>query len=377
MFDRILDLYNIIARKSLFLFGSRQTGKSFYLKHKYKNVMYIDLLKTDEFFRLSSKPSLLREQVLATKPSLVIIDEIQKLPILLNEVHFLIEEIDTKFILTGSSAKKLKYGGANLLGGRALTRYLFPLVSAEIPNWDLIKIINFGSLPSIYQSPEPFEDLEGYVGTYLKEEIQAEGLVRKLEHFSQFLHLSALCNTELLNFSNIGSDLGMPAKTVREYFRILEDTLIGFSLHPYKKTEKRKAISTAKFYYFDVGVANILASRTNITTKTELFGKAFEHFIALELRAFLEYKRDKRQLYFWRSKSGQEVDFLLGEKVAIEVKGTDNVSEKHLKGLRYLSEDIALERKIVVSLDPIKRVVGDIEIFPVKEFLENLWNNKI
>lgn len=374
MFNRILDIESVINRKSVFLFGPRQTGKSYYLKKNYGSEMYIDLLKTDEFFRLSSNPSLLREYVKSDNPELVIIDEIQKLPALLDEVQFLIEELGTKFILTGSSARKLKYGGANLLGGRALTRHMFPLVSAEIPEYDLIRIVNYGSIPSIYLSGEPFEDLEGYVGTYLREEIQAEGIVRKLEHFSKFLNLAAICDTEMLNFSNIGSDLGMPAKTIREYFRILEDTLVGFLLQPYTKTIKRKAISTAKFYFFDIGVSNVLASRSNITMKTELFGKAFEHFIALELRAFLEYSRDKRELAYWRSKSGYEVDFLLGDTVAIEVKGTETVTEKHLKGIKALSEDIDLDRKIVVSLDSRKRRIDDIEIYPYQEFLRELWN---
>jgi len=377
LFKRILDFDVLLNRKSVFLFGPRQTGKSFYLKHKYKDVMYIDLLKTDEFFRLSSRPSLLREYISAEQPKIVIIDEIQKLPILLDEVHYLIEELGVRFILTGSSAKKLKYGSANFLGGRALTRHLFPLVSKEIPSFDLMRIVNYGTLPSIYLSEDPFEDLEGYVGTYLKEEIQAEGFVRKLEHFSKFLNLAAICDTEMLNFSSIGSDLGMPAKTVREYFRILEDTLVGFLLQPYTKTTKRKAISTAKFYFFDIGVSNVLASRTKITQKTELFGKAFEHFIGLELRAYLEYMRDKRDLTYWRSKSGYEVNFLLGDSVAIEVKGTENVADKHLRGLRALAEDIKLERKIVVSLDQRARLIGDIEIIPYRDFLELLWQNKI
>ncbi len=378
MFKRVIDLSTIIERKSVFLFGPRQTGKSFYLKNSFENVFYYDLLKTDLFFRLSANPSLIREELLASKEKkLVIIDEIQKLPVLLDEVHYLIENHDIRFILTGSSARKLKYGAANLLGGRALTRHLFPLTTTEIPDYNLERIINFGSLPAFYTSPDPYEDLESYVGTYLKEEIIAEGVVRKLEHFTRFLRLAAQCDTEMLNYSNIGSDLGMPAKTIREYFRILEDTLIGTVLEPFTGTVKRKAISTAKFYFFDIGVSNILAERSYIKPKTELFGKAFEHFIFLELKAYLDYSRKRAKLTFWRSKAGHEVDFLIGDKIAIEVKSSDMVSAKHLKGLKALAEDLDLTRKIVVSMDPVHRKIGEIDIYPYKLFLEKLWDNEI
>jgi len=378
MYNRVLDIQTTIQRKSLFLFGPRQTGKSFYLKYHYKNCHYYDLLKTDLFFRLVSNPSLLREEVLADPDNkIIIIDEIQKLPILLDEVHFLIEEYGKKFILTGSSARKLKYGASNLLGGRALTRHLYPLVSIEIPNYDLQRIINFGSLPAIYDSPEPIEDLEAYVGTYLKEEIQAEGAVRKLEQFSKFLNLAAISNTEIVNFSSIGSDIGLPAKTIREYFRILEDTLIGVLLEPYSKTIKRKATTKAKFYYFDIGVANILANRFSIKPHTELFGKSFEHFICLELHAFLDYNKIRQPLTFWRSQSGYEVDFLIGDSIAIEVKGSAMVKEKHCRGLNALAEELKLDKKIIVSMDPHKRLLGDIEIIPYREFLQSLWDKSL
>ena len=378
MYTRVLDIQKIIQRKSLFLFGPRQTGKSFYLKHHFKNVLYYDLLKTDLFFRLTSNPSLLREEILAdTDNKIIIIDEIQKIPILLDEVHLLIEEYGRRFILTGSSARKLKYGASNLLAGRALTRHLYPLVSKEIVNYDLERIINFGSMPAIYDSPEPIEDLEAYAGTYLKEEIQAEGIVRKLEQFSKFLNLAAITNTEILNFSSIGSHLGLPAKTVREYFRILEDTLIGILLEPYTKTSKRKATTRAKFYYFDIGVANILANRFSIKPQTELFGKVFEHFICLELHAYLNYNKIRQPLTFWRSKSGYEVDFLIGDTIAIEVKGSVMVKDKHCRGLNALAEDLNLDKKIIVSMDPNRRQLGDIMIIPYREFLHLLWGNNL
>src|SRR3989338_8568957 len=234
-YTRILDLQTPLKRKSLFLFGPRQTGKTFYLKKTFPNIPFYNLLESKTFLRLSQRPHLLREELMATASAnpLIIIDEIQKLPLLLDEVHSLIEEKKMKFILTGSSARKLKRGGANLLGGRATTLHLYPLVSAEIPNFDLIRALNWGTLPSLYPSDDPENDLHDYVGNYLKEEIQAEGLARNIGNFS-----------------------------------ILEDTLIGYILEPYTKTKKRKAVSTAKFYFFDCGVCNVLAGRRNISPKT-------------------------------------------------------------------------------------------------------------
>jgi predicted AAA+ superfamily ATPase len=277
----------------------------------------------------------------------------------------------------GAAPGNSKGGGANLLAGRAATCHLFPLVSAEIPGYQLLKILNFGSLPFIYNSESPEDDLLSYVGTYLKEEVQAEGMVRRIENFSKFLQLAALVNGELLNFSNVASDMGMPSKTIKEYFLILEDTLIGHFLQPFTRTQKRKAISTAKFYFFDVGVANTLAGRSRIRPKTELFGKALEHFIFLEIKAFLSYRNDKRQISFWRSKSGYEVDFVLGESTGIEVKGTEMVTEKHLAGLKSLAEEIPLKKKIVVSLDSKPRLLENIRVLPVSVFLKELWGGSI
>ena len=338
------------------------------------------MLESKTFLRLSQRPHLLREEVLALTSNKypIVIDEIQKLPILLDEVHTLIEEKKIKFILTGSSARKLKRGGANLLGGRAATFHLFPLVFCEIPNFDLIRALNWGTLPFIYSSSDPENDLIDYVGNYLKEEIRMEGLARNIENFSRFLQTASLCNTELLNFTNIGNDAQISPRTVAEYFSILEDTLIGYVLEPYTKTKKRKAVSTAKFYFFDCGVCNVLAGRRNIKPKTELFGKSFEHFVFAELRAFLSYERDPRPLTFWRSQlSDYEVDFLIGNEIAIEVKGTSLVTERHLTGIKALSEELKLKKKIVVSMDDKPRQIEDIEILPIRIFLTKLWSKNL
>ena len=377
-YSRLIDLKNEIRKKSLFLFGPRQTGKTFLLQKTFPQAPFYNLLLADTFFKISQRPQIIREELLALakRPPVVIIDEIQKLPILLDEVQHLIEQ-GYHFILTGSSARKLKRGSGNLLGGRARTRHLFPLVTREIPKYDLIRLLNYGAIPSIYDSGEPEIDLESYVGNYLKEEIQAEGLIRKIENFSRFLQVAALSSAELINFANIGSDAGVPARSVAEYFTILEDTLLGYLLEPYTKTKKRKAITTAKFYFFDVGVCNTLAGRKNIMPKTELFGKVLEHFIFTELKAFCHYHHDQRALGYWRSKSGYEVDFLLADETAIEVKASGMITERHCTGLKALGEELNLKKKIIVSLDQSPRRMGSIEILPVQIFLHKLWNKEI
>lgn len=380
IYERLLDLKKDASKKSLFLFGPRLTGKTYLLKHVFPQSPFYNLLLADTFLKISQRPQIIREELEALGNNCnqpIIIDEIQKLPILLDEVQHLIEDKKIRFILTGSSSRKLKRGGGNLLGGRAWTRQLFPLVSKEIPNYNLERLLNYGSIPSIYNSNDQEQDLAAYTGNYLKEEIQAEGLTRKIENFSRFLQTASLTNAELLNFSNIASDAGVPVKTVAEYYTILEDTLIGCLLEPYTKTKKRKAISTAKFYFFDIGVCNFLAGRKNIKPQTELFGKALEHFIFTELRAFLAYTQDNRSLSFWRSKSGYEVDFLIGDETAIEVKATRMVSERHLAGIRALAQDLKLKRKIVVSRDLAPRKLNGIEILPIRHFLEQLWSRSI
>lgn len=381
-YPRFPDLVEQTRTRSIFLFGPRQTGKTHLLRKTFPDSPYYNLLQADVFLRLSARPSTIREELLAAgppRPGPVIIDEVQKLPILLDEAHDLIESHGMRFVLSGSSARKLVRQGANLLGGRARTRYLFPLTSGEIGDVDLLRIVNFGSLPAIYQSDEPEEDLLAYCGTYLQEEVQAEGMVRRIENFSRFLKSAALMNAEIVNYENAASDAGVPARTVREYFRILEDTLVGFLVHPFTRTAKRKAVSSPKFYFFDVGVANVLAGHTAIRPGTELFGKCFEHFVATEIRACLHYRGDRRELRFWRSTSGFEVDFLIGDQTAVEVKGTEMVSEKHLRGLRALDEEsapggtLALKHKIVVSLDPRVRTLEGVSILPWREFLQRLW----
>lgn len=378
MYSRILDLRPLLEHKSLFLFGPRQTGKSTLLRNIFPQAKFYDLLEADTFRELTAQPELIRQR-LTPQDKIIVIDEVQKLPSLLDEAHLLIERDKTlRFVLTGSSARKLKRGGANLLAGRAWTCHLFPLVAPEVQFQDLLRRLNVGSLPAILDSQLPREELKAYVGTYLSEEIQAEGLTRSIEHFSRFLPIAGLTNGEQINFTAVANDVGLPPRVVREYYQILEDTRVGFQLLPFQHTKKRKAVATAKFYLFDVGVANTLARRGEILPGSDLFGRALEQQIFLELKAYLDYRRRGDELTFWRSLSQIEVDFLVGDRIAIEVKGKERISRRDGKGLLALEEDIPLARKIIVSLEREKRMTDEgIEIYPVERFLVELWEGAL
>lgn len=375
-FSRVLNLKELIEKKSFFLFGPRSTGKSTLARTQLAETgLFVDLLDGRTFLRLSSDPSALEELALApsAKGKIVVIDEVQKAPALLDQVHRLIEKKGTKFLLTGSSARKLRSGAANLLAGRAWEARLFPLVYPEIPDFDLEKVLRFGSLPQVALSPEPAEELAAYVQTYLREEIQAEGFVRKIPQFSRFLKVAALSNSQLMNYSSIGSDCAVSASTVREYFSILEDTLVGFNVEPWVGSKKRKAIQTAKFYFFDLGVTHTLAGREVVDRNSDVYGQSFEQWIGLELRAYLSYRRSRKPLAFWRSVNGQEVDFLIGEDLAIEAKSSTRVGKSDLRGLKALREEGIAPRLICVSHDPLEREVDGIECLPWRVFIERLW----
>ncbi len=376
-FKRKLDLRALCAEHSLFLFGPRGTGKSYLIRETLSDeALIINLLRSGDFNRLSTDPGLLEGMILASGKSLVVIDEVQKLPILLDEVHRLIEEKQLRFLLTGSSARKLKRGQANLLAGRARLATLGPLVYQEIPRFDLGRYLLWGGLPAIQSADDKELFLESYVETYLKEEVLAEQVARNLPNFSRFLKTAALMSGELLNFSGIASDAQLAVSTAKNYVGALEDTLIGSLLEPWTESKKRKAIVTAKFYLFDVGVRNYLIGIKSIPEKTELFGQAFEHFIFMELRAFVSLSRPIRKLFFWRSTGGHEVDFLVGDWLAIEVKSASNVGPREAKHLMALREEGTHRVFVVVSNDPLNRHDGGIWYFHWQEFLDRLWNKK-
>jgi uncharacterized protein len=377
VYHRVIDLEEVLRHRSLFLFGARQTGKSTLVHRRYPNAVFFDLLEADTFRELSARPEYMR-QTLPPGTRLVVIDEVQKLPSLLDEVHLLIErDKDLRFVLTGSSARKLKRGGANLLAGRAWMARLHPLVSAEVGAGRLLERLERGSLPAVLDSERPREDLKAYVGTYLQEEIRAEGLTRSIEAFSRFLTVAATCNGEQLNYTAVGSDTGVPPRTVREYFQILEDTLLGYQLPAYRKTVKRKPVATSKFFFFDVGVANTLLKRSEVVPGSETFGRALEHLVFLEIRAKLDYSRSDLPLTYWRSSSGTEVDFLVGDSVAIEVKAKPRVTRRDTAGLRALAEELSLERRIVVCTEPRLRVDEGVEFIPAEQFLDDLWTSRV
>ncbi|MCK5072484.1 MAG: ATP-binding protein, partial [Bacteriovoracaceae bacterium] len=368
------------TKDTFFLWGSRQTGKSTLLKQIFSDAIWIDLLKADEFRRYLDHPEYLRTELIGDRENqLVIIDEIQKIPQLLDEVHWLIENRNTVFGLCGSSARKLKRGHANLLGGRAIRYELFGLVSKELgKDFDLDKILNNGYLPRHYQSSRPFNLLRSYVSDYLKEEIAAEGLVRNLPAFSNFLDIASLSDTELVNFSNIARDCGVSSHSIKEYFQILEDTLLGKWLPSYRKRPKRRVINASKFYFSDVGVVNFLAKRKGLEQGSSLYGKAFENWVFHELAAYNAYSENYLDLSYWRLASGIEVDFIIGDmEIAIEAKATKKITFDHLKGLYNLKQDHPdIKKRIIVCLEAKERVTEDgILILPYKSFLRRLWNN--
>jgi predicted AAA+ superfamily ATPase len=364
---------------SVFLWGARQVGKTTLLESQFSHARYYDLLQSTEFERFFRNPGLLSEELeTAAEGELVIIDEIQKVPQLLNEVHRLIYKKNLRFILSGSSPRKLKRVGANLLGGRALRKTLYPLVSAEIPDFDILRAINNGMIPRHYMIEKPWERFRAYIGVYLNEEIREEAISRKLNSFSRFLEVAAFSNSEMVVYKNIAQDCGIDHRTVKEYFEILQDTLIGYLIPGFSATQKRRAILAPKFYYFDVGVANYLCNRKNIIQGSDAFGHAFEHLIIQELIAYLGYQNSDEALTYWRTSSGYEVDAIIGKgRVAIEIKSSKEVNSRHLKGLKAFQEDFPESRAIVVSMDKNKRILNGVEIFPAKEFLKELWEKKI
>ncbi|MCK5488207.1 MAG: ATP-binding protein, partial [Desulfobacterales bacterium] len=323
------------ADRSAFLWGPRKTGKTYWIKRYFADSVIIDLLKTDVFADYASRPSLLREQYQEHR-GLVVIDEIQMVPDLLNEIHWLIENTDVSFLMTGSSARKLRRRHANLLGGRAWRYTMAPLTHAETEGFDLEQIVVSGLLPPHFLSSDPVQDLRSYVADYLKEEIAAEAVIQNIPAFAEFLRVAALTSGELLNYTNVGRETGVSAKVVRNYFQILEDTLLGFRITPWRKVRNRRLIETEKFYLFDVGVTNYLARRAPKIGTPE-FGNSFEQYILMELKAYQAYRNPELDIRYWRTSTGFEVDFVLDDmNVAIEVKGSQRVHSAHTRGLRAL-----------------------------------------
>jgi predicted AAA+ superfamily ATPase len=381
---RMLDM-RLPDKQSAFLWGARKTGKSTYLREKFPDSIVYDFLKTDVFFEFSKNPSLLRERLLAKEESAlkkpVILDEVQKVPQLLDEVHWLIENKGLRFVLCGSSARKLKKGHANLLGGRAWRYELFPLVSHEIGKVDLLHALNHGLIPLHYlqNDGDCKKSLAAYVQDYLREEVFAEGLTRNIPAFSRFFDSFGYSHGEMTNYCNIARECGVDSKTVKEYYQILVDTLLAIRVEPYKKRQSRQVITKAsKYYMFDVGVAGYLTKRHIAEQKGAEFGKAFEHFILMEIVAYKSYAGKDFSINFWRTKTGLEVDFVLSQgEVAIEIKGSGHVDKRDISGLGVFTEAFSPKKSILVCNEKEKRIHGKIAIIPWEVFLYELWSGKI
>ena len=384
MYKRIQDL-KLSSQETCFLWGPRQTGKSTLLKMLFRQAVRYDLLLSTEYQRLLREPNLIREECLAagldanSQRDPIIIDEIQKLPALLDEVHWLMENKGLRFILCGSSARKLKRGHGNLLGGRAVRYELHPLVFPEVSDFSLKKALNSGLIPRHYDSANPGRLIQSYVGDYLKEEIVAEALTRNIPAFSRFLEVAALSNGEVLNYTNIARECGISSPTVKDYFQILEDTLIGRHLPAFRKRRKRRLVVSPKFYFFDLSPVIYLSRRGKVAPGSELFGRAFEHFIWMEIVAHSSYSELFYPITYWRTSSGIEVDFVLGDnEIVIEVKSAEIIGKTHLKGMRRFKEEYSTRRSILVSMDSKPRKTEDqIEILPWQIFLKQLWGGEV
>lgn len=378
MYHRVFNIEEQLD-EGMFLFGARQVGKSTLLKERFPHAIYYDLLKSNVRRRLKRNPETFRE-ALASKPAgtLVVVDEIQKVPDLLDEVHWLMVNKGLFFILSGSSARKLKRSGANTLGGRAEPRTLFPLVWPEVDDFEIDRAVQNGMIPRHYMVADATDRIEGYVDVYLKEEIQEEALVQDIDVFSRFMEVAAISDGEMINYENIASDCGIAAKTVKAYFQILKDTLIGYEIPAYRKVIKRRLVQAPRFYYFDVGLTNYLLGRNSLKRGTADYGHAFEHYVIQEIIAYKGYSRSREIISYWHTYTHIEVDIIIGDaKVAVEIKSCEEVKTKHKSGLKAFKEEHPDARLILVSLDPITRTSDDIELLYVTDFFKMLWDGEI
>lgn len=376
MFPRKLVLTTLLNDANYFLFGPRATGKSSLIQEELKDALVIDLLDDDVYEELLKRPTSLSAR-LKNPQQIVVIDEIQKLPKLLDEVHRLIQKKNIRFLLTGSSARKLKREGANMLGGRAREIHMHHLSFSEIPRFNLIRYLNYGGLPLVYLSKEPALDLKAYVRTYLAEEIKAEAAVRNYERFVRFLETMALSNGQEINYATLSSDSGVPARTIESYIEVLKDTLVGFELVPFTKTVKRKAVTRSKFYFFDTGVANFLSERLPLAENHSEIGASFEQFMILEIRAYISYSQKNESLSYWRVKDC-EVDLIVGKKLALEFKMSKVVKNQFFRGLKALKEENLVQKFLLIGRFSHEGVHDSgISYMPYDVFLNKLWAGEL
>jgi predicted AAA+ superfamily ATPase len=377
---RLIEIEKHLKDKSILMLGPRRTGKSLFIQQQVRPDLYFNLLETESFSKLAYDPSLLKKEI-KKDTKIICIDEIQKLPNLMDEVHSLIESNkQIRFILTGSSAKKLKTSHTSLMAGRARQLFFLPFCYPEVKNKDfkLNRFLQYGGMPDAYLSKNPWEELKDYSGAYLTEEIQASSFVRKIENFARFLEFAALSSGHILNFESLANDAFMPARTIKDYYQLLEETLVGYNLRPMRKSGNRKEVSTSKFYFFDLGVLNSFIKRKNLIEGSKEFGDLFEHFIFLELKAYQLLNRKDWDLEFWRTYQQDEVDFIINKgEVLIEVKSAKAYKNEYARGIKKFQELYKTRRSIVVCRADNKQNIDGIEVYPWKNFLEELWAGEI
>jgi len=376
----------ISESRSFFLFGARGTGKSTFLRQwaKDRQVLWLDLLSPEVEDRYARHPQLLSEQLDAASPvpAWVVIDEIQKVPRLLDVVHGEIEKRSIRFALTGSSARKLKRGSVNLLAGRAFVYNLFPFTQVELGDrFDLLSALSYGTLPGHLDLTDPDDKadfLRAYSLTYLKEEIWAEQFIRKLDPFRAFLEVAGQCNGELINYTNIARDVGVDIKTIQSYFQILEDTLVGYILEPYHRSVRKRQVQAPRFYFFDNGVSRALANTLNVPLQanTYAYGRAFEHFVVTESIRRNHYLRRDFKFTHLRTKDGAEVDLVIerpgAPTVLVEIKSSVSVDERSIRALRRFLADLPNTEGLCLSLDPIEKKIGEVRLVPWLQGLEDI-----
>lgn len=369
-------------KASFFLVGPRGTGKSTWIRANFPSAKNYDLLRTHETIRFAREPGILRQELEhSPRGSWVVIDEIQKVPALLDEVHALMEDHQIKFVLSGSSTRKLKRGAANLLAGRARTERMFPLVSKELGNeFRVDQCLTLGSLPVAFASDDPQAVLASYAETYLREEIYAEALTRNLGGFARFLEIAARQNGQVTNVASIARDAQVARQTVQGYFEVLVDTLVGFYLEAWKLKRSTKQVAHPKFYFFDAGVARALSDRLAYPPTNEEIGFQLETLVLHELRAYLSYRRLRYPTYFWSSHDGVEVDIFLEDQrgyLAIEIKSASRWEARFSRGLMRIRDELKGVRTIGVFRGPRLITSHDSEILPVEMFLQRLWGDAL
>ncbi len=372
----ITRLFSLIPQKSSFIFGPRGTGKTTWLKTQLEAPVYLDLLHSPTFLRYSADPAALEFLIPKGSTGPVVIDEIQRIPALLNEVHRLIESRGITFILTGSSARSLRKAGVNLLAGRALTRHMYPLTAIELGDrFNLEDSIRYGHLPSLLTEPDKQAYLSSYVSTYIKEEVLQEGLTRDIGAFARFLEIASFSHAAVINYSAIAREAATHRKVVENYFSILEDLLIGSQLPVFTRRAKRKMTATPKFFFFDTGIYQTLRPKGPLDSYSEVSGPALEGLFLQDLRAINEYRGLEYQVYFWRSQAGTEVDFVIyGERglKAFEVKHSKTLRQKDLAGLQAFAHDYPEAELYLLNLGDTIEYHGEVTVMPLAHALTSL-----